>query len=240
MPKISKIIDEAMVLKAEKALRQIRGCGVAALRLKAIIASSKHGLKKVAEVYDINRGSLHRWIGLFRDKGALGIENIGKPPRSKLSSAQKEEVAFWINEDSAITIKKLKILIKERYDIDIGKSSVHRMLQKLGFSHITGRKRHYKSDQSSQEEFKKNLHEVHKERPNVPIYLCDESRFGTHAKHGLGWFKKGSRTAIATKLGFKLFYLYSATNHKTGDAFSLIISNVDKQCMQVFMYTKLS
>ncbi|WP_410519683.1 winged helix-turn-helix domain-containing protein [Candidatus Cyrtobacter comes] len=52
-----------------------------------------------------------------------------------------------------MTIKKFKILIKERYDI--GKSSIHRMLQKLCFNHITGRKRHYKSDQSSQEEFKK-------------------------------------------------------------------------------------
>lgn len=82
---------------------------------------------------------------------------------------------------------------------------------------------------------KKNLQEVHKKNPEVPIYFFDESRFGTHSKHGLGWFKKGSRTSISTKLGFKSFYLYSATNHKNGDMFSLIIPHVNKQYMQIFI-----
>jgi transposase len=155
MPKTSKIIEGELVLKAEKALSKIGNEGVVAVRLKAIIASSKHGIKKVAEVYDINRASLHRWAALFRDNGVEGIRNVGKPSRSKLSMAQKEEVVGLINADRGITIKKLKILIKERFDIDIEKSSIHRMLKSLGFSHITGRKRHYKSNESSKEEFKK-------------------------------------------------------------------------------------
>ena len=81
--------------------------------------------------------------------------NISKPSRSKLSDAQKAEVEYLVSKDSSITIKKLEVYIKERFDIDIGKSSIHRMLQKLGFRHITGRKRHYKSNESSKEEFKK-------------------------------------------------------------------------------------
>lgn len=82
---------------------------------------------------------------------------------------------------------------------------------------------------------KKNLQRKHKENPDIPIYFFDEARFGTNSKHGLGWYKKGSRTPVLTKLGFKCFYLYSATNHISGDAFSLIIPNVDKLCMQVFL-----
>jgi hypothetical protein len=82
---------------------------------------------------------------------------------------------------------------------------------------------------------KKNLQRLHKENPDKLIYFFDESRFGTNTKQGLGWFKKGSRTPVLTKLGFKSFYLYSATNHISGDAFSLIIPNVDKICMQVFI-----
>lgn len=68
----------------------------------------------------------------------------------------------------------------------------------------------------------------------MPIYFFDKSRFGTNSKHGLGWFKKGSGTPVPTKLGFKSFYLYSATNHRDGDAFSLIIPNVDKACIASF------
>lgn len=155
MPKKTKIIAGALLLEARNALDKLGEAGVLSVRLKAIIASSKCGIKQVCEVYDINRSSLHRWAALFRDKGIDGLRNIPKPPRSKLSSPQKDEVKSWIEGDSGITIKKLKILIKERFDIDIEKSSIHRMVQRLGFSHITGRKRHYKSDESSKEEFKK-------------------------------------------------------------------------------------
>ena len=155
MPKTSKILDEELVLKAQAALKKLKEKGVVEVRLKAIIAAGKHGIKKVAEVYDINRSSLHRWVALFRDKGVEGLKNVPKPSRSKLSTEQKGEIRALVEKDSGITIKKLKIAIKEKFNIDIGKSSIHKMLQALGFRHITGRKRHYKSDESLKEEFKK-------------------------------------------------------------------------------------
>jgi transposase len=155
MPKVSKIINKELVLKAREALNNRGKNGVVVTRLRAIIASSKHGIKKVAEVYDINRSSLHRWAALFRDQGIDGLKNIAKPSRSKLNTTQKDVIKTLIERDSSITIKKLKIVIKEKFDIDIEKSSIHRMLGALGFRHITGRKRHYKADESSKEEFKK-------------------------------------------------------------------------------------
>ncbi len=82
---------------------------------------------------------------------------------------------------------------------------------------------------------KKNLKDKTVLSPERAIFFFDESRFGTHSKHGLGWFKKGSRTSVVTKLGFKSFYLYSATNHRNGDAFSLIMPSVNKDCMQIFI-----
>ena len=67
------------------------------------------------------------------------------------------------------------------------------------------------------------------------MWFFDESRFGTHSKIGHGWFKTGSRTCIDIKLGFKNFYIYSAANPKTGDVFSLIMPNVNTQCMNIFL-----
>lgn len=40
---------------------------------------------------------------------------------------------------------------------------------------------------------------------------------------------------MQTKLGFKSFYLYSATNDESGDVFTLIMPSVDRDCMQVFI-----
>jgi DDE superfamily endonuclease len=66
------------------------------------------------------------------------------------------------------------------------------------------------------------------------VYFFDESRFGTHSKIGCAWYKKGTRTRIPYKLGFKYFYVYSAVSTK-GDNFSLIIDGVNKEYMQIFL-----
>jgi len=112
-------------------------------------------LAKLNSGNGINRSSLHRWVALFRDGGVEGIQNISKPSRSKLNEEQRNEIMSWIESNNGLTIKVIKIQIKERFDIDLEKSSIHRMIHKLGFSHITGRKKHYKSNESAQVEFKK-------------------------------------------------------------------------------------
>ena len=82
---------------------------------------------------------------------------------------------------------------------------------------------------------KKTLIEIKENNPNKPILYFDESRFGTKTKTGLGWFKKGTRTSIKVKLGFKNFYLYSAVNSTNGKNFTLLMPNVDTACMNVFL-----
>jgi len=82
---------------------------------------------------------------------------------------------------------------------------------------------------------KKTLKELRENNPDKTILYFDESRFGTKTKTGLGWFIKGSRTAISVKLGFKNFYLYSAINSDNGNNFSLIMPNVDTECMNSFL-----
>lgn len=82
---------------------------------------------------------------------------------------------------------------------------------------------------------KKNLQNTIEANPNKSLYFFDESRFGTHAKLGYGWFKKGVRTKVAIKLGFQNFYVYSAVEPMTGKDFSLIVSHVNTDCMNMFL-----
>lgn len=67
------------------------------------------------------------------------------------------------------------------------------------------------------------------------VLFFDESRFGTHSKIGHGWFKKGTRPRIKVKLGYQNFYLYSAVDHKGGESYSLIMENVNTDCMNVYL-----
>lgn len=63
----------------------------------------------------------------------------------------------------------------------------------------------------------------------------DEARFGTHSKLGHGWFPKGKRTTVKVKLGFENFYVYSAIEPKSGEAFSLILPKVNSEVMNLFL-----
>jgi hypothetical protein len=82
---------------------------------------------------------------------------------------------------------------------------------------------------------KKTLQEIKEQNPLKPIFYFDESRFGTKSKTGLGWFKKGQRTPVKVKLGFKNFYLYSAVNPSDGDSFTLLLPFVNTDCMNFFL-----
>jgi len=64
----------------------------------------------------------------------------------------------------------------------------------------------------------------------------DEARFGTHSKLGHGWFPTGERSRINVKLGFKNFYVYSAIEPKTGDAFNLTLPKVNTEIMNLYLH----
>jgi transposase-like protein len=82
---------------------------------------------------------------------------------------------------------------------------------------------------------KKNLREIIDSNTRKRIFFFDEARFRTHSKIGHGWFKKGSRTPLKVKLGFKNFYLYSAVELGNGNHFSLQLPYINTDSMQLYL-----
>lgn len=82
---------------------------------------------------------------------------------------------------------------------------------------------------------KKTLIQIKEQNPDKQILYFDESRFGTKSKTGLGWFKKGTRTTVKVKLGFKNFYLYSSVNPDNGNNFTLALPFVNTDCMNIYL-----
>lgn len=156
MSKRTALISEKVFLSAEESLKQLGRDGRISNRLQAIVASYKHGIKQVAEILDISRASIHRWVNLFRENGINGLSDVSKSPRSKLDTKQKNALKSWLEINPTLTIKELGMRIKKEFGIKLGKSSIHRALVSMGFSHITGRQKHHKGDDLKQEEFKKN------------------------------------------------------------------------------------
>lgn len=65
--------------------------------------------------------------------------------------------------------------------------------------------------------------------------FSDEARFGTHSKLGHGWFKRGSRTPVKVKLGYKNFYIYGCASPITAKHFTFLLPRADTICMNFFL-----
>jgi len=152
----SKLLDDQVVEKAKAELKLIGKASIRARKLEAVIAASKHGITKVAEIYDITRKTLTSWIKHIKNDN---LERLNAPPerkkKSKLNDLQREQIRKWIQDDSQITIKKLRIKIEQDFNLKISASTVHREVLKLDYSYITPRPKHFKQDQNQVTEFKK-------------------------------------------------------------------------------------
>jgi transposase len=150
------VIDQECADKAMMDLKDLGNLGVVGNRLQAIISAYKNGVKKVLEVLDLSRDTFNRWCKDYKEHGIEGLMNDKKPPRSKLNEEQKGILNEWISANPTYTLKALVQKCNEEFGLKIGKSSIHRTLISLGYSHITGRKQHHKSSMEKQDEFKKN------------------------------------------------------------------------------------
>ena len=154
MAQVSKILTDDLVAKAKFGLKQLGRYGSVAARLQIIIAAKEHGITDVCRIHGISRTTLTDWIKRFSLEEVNALVNKTKKPRSPLSE-HLGTLKKWVEENSNITAKELVIKIEEKLKIQISMSSVYRVLNKLKFSYITPRPKHYKQNTNSHEELKK-------------------------------------------------------------------------------------
>ena len=82
---------------------------------------------------------------------------------------------------------------------------------------------------------KKNIASKLSELKVSKVLFFDEARFGTHSRRGYGWFARGTRPTVDTKIGYKNFYLYGAVDSSNGNHFSLIMPWVNTECMNIYL-----
>ena len=154
MPKT--IINEEIYEKARNGLIQLKSKGTAANKLKAIMAAYNHGSKKVSEILDVDITSIYKWTIKLDREGYKSLINQAKHQDGiKLKKIHKERIRKWLEKDPNISITDIKEKIKNQFNIDVSKSTIHRAMKDSGFSYITPRKNHYKQDKEKVENFKK-------------------------------------------------------------------------------------
>jgi transposase len=137
-----------------------------ARRLLAI-AAVYEGMSRAdaARIGGMDRQTLRDWVHRFNAEGAGGLVNRAAPgnPR-RLKGDQEAELAKIVEAGPASAelghlarwrCADLQALVLERWGIDYHERTIGKLLDRLGFSHITTRPRHYRQDEAAMEAFKK-------------------------------------------------------------------------------------
>jgi transposase len=157
--------------------RDFDAVGVRRLAREAGDADQARRLLAIAAVYEgmsradaariggMDRQTLRDWVHRFNDEGAVGLVNRPPPgnPR-RLTPDQEAELARLVEAGPAAAglghlarwrCADLKELIQERWGARYHERTIGKLLDRLGFSHITTRARHYRQDEAAMEAFKK-------------------------------------------------------------------------------------
>ena len=157
MTGISKAISESLFFNAVSTLKTIGTGGRAAIKLQAIISAKEHGISLTAKVFGTSRVSLTNWINKFKSDGLQGLElKIGRGRKAKTDAKMRDEIKEMISKNPNIIARQVKEFLLEKHDVSLSGKAANNLLKGCGFSYITPRPRHYKAEQSAQDDFKKN------------------------------------------------------------------------------------
>ncbi len=119
-----------------------------------------------ARIGGMDRQTLRDWVHRFNEAGPDGLKDAwyGGPP-SRLSPEQLAEFAEIVETgpdpavDGVVRWRRIDLqkVIKERFGVDYHARHVGKLLEQLGFSHISARPRHPAQDARIVEEFKKTF-----------------------------------------------------------------------------------
>jgi transposase len=156
MSRRSKLLNAEVEKSARLALKSCSKEKIVVRKLEAIIAACKYGISCVARVYGVTDTTLRSWIRRFCEDQT---ERLKAPPsrrrKSILDANDRTVICDLVNGSSQLTGE---ILCKKIYEIrgkKVSTSTMYRELEKLGYSHITPRQRHYKQEKEKVEAFKK-------------------------------------------------------------------------------------
>jgi len=122
--------------------------------------------EEAAQACGMDRQSLRDWVHRYN---AHGLEGLADRPRcgrpTRLTKAQQAEVASWVDDgadlarDGVARYRRIDLRdrIAGRFGVHLHERSVGKLLQQLGFRHISVRPVHPQTDLVAQETFKKSL-----------------------------------------------------------------------------------
>jgi transposase len=132
------------------------------LSLAAVIDGASR--TEAAKIGGMDRQTLRDWVHRFNESGPEGLINHTAPgAAAKLNKRQKAKLAALVAQGPIPAVHgvvrwravDLMAWIYDEFGISVSDSTVYRLLEALGFSHVSARPKAYKQNEERLEAFKK-------------------------------------------------------------------------------------
>jgi transposase len=140
----------------------------------------------------MDRQTLRDWVHRFNAAGPKGLVDRKAPGRHRrLDVAQQQELARCLESGPELAqdgvarwrLADLCALVERRFGVRYQERGMGKLVRALGFSRISARPQHPKSDPEAQAEFKKNL-PTGSPPPSATRRRADGSRSGSRTRAG--------------------------------------------------------
>lgn len=103
------------------------------LRRRAVSAALKGEMTRaeVARQFDISEATLYIWLRRWKKDASLEPLPHAGGPQPSLDAEGMKQLADMVEQDNDRTIDEYRTAVEERLGVQMGRSSVHRALQKL-------------------------------------------------------------------------------------------------------------
>lgn len=207
--------------------------------------------KSLSEVVDISLAcevSVRRWIFVYADKGYIGLlEEDGRGRYAKLGKDREQEFVDDVKqmqkdrEGGRVIGKDVQLLLKEKYKINYALRSIYILLDRLGFSWISCRSKHPKTDDEAIETFKTDFPDIAEEikqelgHNKIEIWWQDEMRVGQQGSLSRIWAPTGTRPRVVRQKQFLSTYIFGACCPSKDKACALILPVANTEMMQLHL-----
>lgn len=169
-----------------------RASDVAQARRLLAVASVLEGASRTqaAEAAGMTRQTLRDWVHRYNEEGADGLLDRRRPGRpGRLGEAQLKELDALVEKGPDIAAHgvvrwrcaDLQSVIAQTFAVTMSERHVGRMLRKRGFTRLSARPCHPKTDEAAQEAFKKTS-PPHRPTRCRPQRRASPSRSGSKMK----------------------------------------------------------
>jgi putative transposase len=86
-------------------------------------------IKEACEKVNITEPTGYSWLGSWNNKGYAGlVPNFSGGPKPKLGDTEREELKQMLNEKDAWTLREVRLLIKDKFEVEYSEMQVWRIL----------------------------------------------------------------------------------------------------------------